>query len=49
MLALVRTILSGTLGLGIYAVLLFVFRVPEVRQVVSRFRKLNSEVAHEQH
>jgi peptidoglycan biosynthesis protein MviN/MurJ (putative lipid II flippase) len=49
MLALVRTILCGTVGLGVYAVLLFVFQVPEVRQLVNRFQKLNSEVAHEEH
>ena len=48
-LALVRTALCGTVGLGVYAVLLFVFHVPEVRQLVNRFQKLNSEVAHEEH
>ena len=49
MLALVRTVLCGTVGLGVYAVLLFVFHVPEVRQLVNRFQKLNSEVTHEEH
>ena len=48
-LALVRTVLCGTLGLGLYTVLLYVFHVPEIRQLVSRFQKLNSEVAHEEH
>ena len=49
LLALIRTILCGTFGLGIYVALLYVFHVPEIRQLVNRFQKLNSEVAHEEH